>query len=190
MAVHRLQEARLDLADAVFGRNGTAHGRDLGSPLGKELSTTTVVLRIARQDVHMQMVVPDVSPGSRLKPAFGQRAAIEGHDIGKACIGHRHVRAQLGDSGIRAAALVDKHVDALRHRVAEEPLALASDFGAGDPCRIVAAARKLQHPSQVVQLLGRLRLVVAVELHVDTDLCLVVERRQRGKRRRLLALAT
>lgn len=41
----------------------------------------------------------------------------------------------------------------------------------------------------MVQLLGRLRLVVAVELHIDTDLCLIVECRQRGKRGRLLALA-
>ena len=40
----------------------------------------------------------------------------------------------------------------------------------------------------MVQFLGRLRLVIAVELHVDTDLGLFVERRQRGKRRRLLAL--
>lgn len=190
MAVHRLQKARFDLADAVLGRNGTAHGRDLGSPLGKEFSTTTVVLRITRQDVHMQMVVPDVSPGSRLKPAFGQRAAIEGHDIGKACIGHRHIRSQLGNGGVGAATLVNEHVDTLGDRVAEEPLALAIDFGAGDPCRTVAAARKLQHPSQVVQLLGRLRLVVAVELHVNADLGLFVERRQRGERGRLLALAT
>ena len=91
---------------------------------------------------------------------------------------------------VGAATLVNEHVDALGHRVAEKPLAFAIDFGARDPCRIVAAARKLQNPSQVVQLLGRLRLVVAVKLHVDTDLCLVVERRQRGKRRRLLALAT
>ena len=74
--------------------------------------------------------------------------------------------------------------------MAEEPLALAIDLGARDPCRIVAAARKLQHPSQVVQFLGRLGLVIAVELHVDTDLGVFVERRQRGKRRRLLALAT
>ena len=137
----------------------------------------------------MQMVVPDVSPGSRLKPAFGQRAAIEGHDIGKACIGHRHIRSQLGNGGVGAATLVNEHVDTLGDRVAEEPLALAIDFGAGDPCRTVAAARKLQHPSQVVQLLGRLRLVVAVELHVNADLGLFVERRQRGERGRLLALA-
>ena len=138
----------------------------------------------------MQMVVADVSPGSRLKSAFRQRAAIEGDDIGQACIGHRHVRTQLGNGGIRAAALVDKHVDALGHRMAEESLAFAIDFGARDPRRIVVAARKLQNPPQVIQLLSRLGFVVAVELHVDTDLGLFVERRQRGKRRRLLALAT
>ena len=138
----------------------------------------------------MQMVVTDVPPGSRFKPAFGQCAAIEGHDIGKACIGHRHIRTQLGDGRIHAAALVDKHVDALGDRMAEEPLALAINLGARDPCRIVAAARKLQHPSQAVQLLGRLGLVIAVEFHINTDLGLFVERRQRGKRRRLLALVT
>lgn len=87
------------------------------------------------------------------------------------------------------ATLVDEHVDALGNRVAEEPLALAIDLGARNPCRVVAAARKLQNPSQVVQLLGRLCLVVAVELHVDADLCLIVECRQRGKSSRLLALA-
>lgn len=74
--------------------------------------------------------------------------------------------------------------------MAEEPLALAINLGARDPCRIVAAARKLQHPSQAVQLLGRLGLVIAVEFHINTDLGLFVERRQRGKRRRLLALVT
>ncbi len=41
----------------------------------------------------------------------------------------------------------------------------------------------------MVQLLSRLSLVVAVEFHVNTDLCLIVECRQRGKRGRLLALA-
>ena len=127
----------------MLGRNGTAHGRDLGSPLGKEFSAAAVILRIARQNVHMQMVVTDVPPGGRFKPTFGQRTAIKGDDIGQACVGHRHVRPQFGDGGIRAATLVDKHVDALGHRVAEEPLALAIDLGARDPCRIVAAARKL-----------------------------------------------
>ena len=74
--------------------------------------------------------------------------------------------------------------------MAEEPLALAIDLGARDPCRIVAAARKLQYPPQVIQLLSRLNFVVAVELHVDTDLGLFVERRQRGERGRLLTLTT
>ena len=174
----------------MFCGDGAAHGRDLGSPLGKEFSAAAIILRIARQDVHMQMVVTDVPPGGRFKPTFGQRAAIKGDDIGQARVGHRHIRPQLGNGGVGAATLVNEHVDALGHRVAEEPLALAIDFVAGDPCRIVAAARKLQHPSQVVQLLGRLRLVIAIELHVDTYLGLFVERRQRGKRRRLLALAT
>lgn len=74
--------------------------------------------------------------------------------------------------------------------MAEEPLAFAIDLGARNPGRVVAATRKLQYPPQVIQLLSRLNFVVAVELHVDTDLGLFVERRQRGKRRRLLALAT
>ena len=174
----------------MFCGDGAAHGRDLGRPLGKELSTAAIVPCIARQDVHVQMVVADMSPGGRLKPAFGQRTAIEGNNIGQARVGHRHVRAQFGDGGIRAAALVDKHVDALGDRMAEESLTLAIDLGARDPCRIVTAARKLQYPPQVIQLLSRLRLVVAVELHIDTDLGVFVERRQRGKRRRLLALAT
>ena len=95
----------------------------------------------------MQMVVPDVSPGSRLKPAFGQRAAIEGHDIGKACIGHRHIRSQLGNGGVGAATLIDEHVDAFGDRMTEEPLALAIDLGTRDPGRVVAAACKLQNPS-------------------------------------------
>ena len=42
----------------------------------------------------------------------------------------------------------------------------------------------------MVQFLGRLGLVIAVELHVDTDLGLFVERRQRGERGRLLTLTT
>ena len=71
----------------------------------------------------------------------------------------------------------------------EESLAFAIDLGARDPGRIVTTARKLQHPSQVIQLLSRLLLVIAIELHVDADLGLFVERRKRGKRRRLLALA-
>ena len=41
----------------------------------------------------------------------------------------------------------------------------------------------------MVQLLGRLGFIIAVELNVDADLGLLVERRQRGKRGRLLALA-
>ena len=126
----------------------------------------------------MQMVVADMSPGGRLKPAFGQRVAIEGNDIGQARVGHRHIRAQLGNGGVGAATLVDEHVDTLGDGVAEEPLTFAIDLGARNPGRVVAAARKLQNPSQVVQLLGRLRLVVAVELHIDTDLCLIVECRQ------------
>ena len=73
--------------------------------------------------------------------------------------------------------------------MAEESLAFAIDLGARDPCRIVTAARKLQHPAQVIQLLGRLFLVVAVEFHVYADLCIFVERGKRGKRGRLLALA-
>ena len=40
----------------------------------------------------------------------------------------------------------------------------------------------------MVQFLGRLGLVIAVELHVDTDLGVFVERRQRGERSRLLTL--
>ena len=190
MTVHRLQEARLDLADAVFCGDGTAHGRDLGSPLGKEFCAAAIILCIARQNVHMQMVVTDMPPGGRFKPTFRQRAAIEGDNIGQVRVGHRHVRTQFGDGGIHAAALVDEHVDALGHRMAEESLTLAIDLGARDPCRIVTAARKLQYPPQVIQLLSRLGFVVAVELHVDTDLGVFVERRQRGKRRRLLALAT
>ena len=91
----------------------------------------------------MQMVVTDVPPGGRFKPTFGQRATIKGDDIGQACVGHRHVRAQFGDGGIRAATLVDEHVDALGHRMAEESLTLAIDLGARDPRRIVVAARKL-----------------------------------------------
>lgn len=138
----------------------------------------------------MQMVVTDMPPGGRFKPTFRQRAAIEGDNIGQVRVGHRHVRTQFGDGGIHAAALVDEHVDALGHRMAEESLTLAIDLGARDPCRIVTAARKLQYPPQVIQLLSRLGFVVAVELHVDTDLGVFVERRQRGKRRRLLALAT
>ena len=126
----------------MFGGDGAAHGRDLGSPLGKELSAAAVILRIARQNVHMQMVVTDVPPGGRFKPTFGQRAAIKGDDIGQTRVGHRHVRAQFGDGGIRAATLVDEH-DALGHRMAEESLTLAIDLGARDPCRIVAASRKL-----------------------------------------------
>ena len=89
------------------------------------------------------MVVSDVSPGGRLKPAFGQRATIERNDIGQTRVGDRHVGPQLGDGGIRTATLVDEHVDALGHRMAEESLTLAIDLGARDPCRIVAAARKL-----------------------------------------------
>ena len=128
-------------------------------------------------------------PCGRFKPTFGQRAAIKRDDIGQACVGHRHVRAQFGDGGIRATTLVDEHVDALGHRMAEEPLAFAIDLGARNP---VASSRPpaSSKPIPVVQLLGRLRLVVTVELHVDTDLGVFVERRQRGKRRRLLALAT
>ena len=42
----------------------------------------------------------------------------------------------------------------------------------------------------MIQLLSRLNFVVAVELHVDTDLGLFVERRQRGERGRLLTLTT
>ena len=74
--------------------------------------------------------------------------------------------------------------------MAEESLTLAIDLGARDPCRIVAAARKLQYPPQVIQLLSRLGFVVAVELNVDTDLGVFVERRQRGERGRLLTLTT
>ena len=74
--------------------------------------------------------------------------------------------------------------------MAEESLTLAIRLGARDPCRIVAAARKLQYPPQVIQLLSRLDFVVAVELHVDTDLGVFVERRQRGERGRLLTLTT
>ena len=137
----------------------------------------------------MQMVVADMSPGGRLKPAFGQRAAIEGNDIGQARVGYRHIRPQFGNGGVGAATLIDEHVDTLGDGVAEEPLAFAIDLGARNPGRVIAAARKLQNPSQVVQLLSRLSLVVAVEFHVNTDLCLIVECRQRGKRGRLLALA-
>ena len=42
----------------------------------------------------------------------------------------------------------------------------------------------------MIQLLSRLGFVIAVELHVDTDLGVFVERRQRGKRGRLLTLTT
>ena len=73
--------------------------------------------------------------------------------------------------------------------MAEESLALAIDLGARDPGRIIAATRKLQYPPQVIQLLSRLGFIIAVELHVNADLGLFVERRQRGKRGRLLALA-
>ena len=139
----------------------------------------------------MQMVVTDMPPSGRFKPTFRQRATIEGDDIGQTCaLGTDMSEPSLVMVRIRAAALVDEHVDALGHRMAEEPLTLAIDLGARDPCRIVTAARKLQYPPQVIQLLNRLGFVVAVELHVDTDLGVFVERRQRGKRRRLLALAT
>ena len=113
---------------------------------------------------------------ARFRPVCGDRGPRHRQGVHW----HRHVRTQFGDGGIRAATLVDKHVDALGDRMAEEPLALAINLGARDPCRIVAATRKLEHPSQVVQFLGRLGLVIAVELHVDTDLGLFVERRQRG----------
>ena len=73
--------------------------------------------------------------------------------------------------------------------MAEESLAFAIDLGTRDPRRIIAAARKLQYPPQVIQFFSRLGFIIAVELHVDADLGLFVERRQRRKRRRLLALA-
>mgnify|MGYP006982968572 CR=1 FL=1 len=164
MAVHRLEKARLDLADAVLGGDGATHSRNFGGPLGKQLAAAAVILRIARQDVHMQVVVADMAPRGGLKTAFGQRAAIEGNHIGQARVGHRHVRAQLGDGGVGATTLVDKHVDALGHRMAEESLAFAIDLGTRDPRRIIAAARKLQYPPQVIQFFSRLGFIIAVEL--------------------------
>ena len=138
----------------------------------------------------MQVVVADMAPRGGLKTAFGQRAAIEGNHIGQARVGHRHVRAQLGDGGVGATTASSISMLTLSGTAwRKNRLAFAIDLGTRDPRRIIAAARKLQYPPQVIQFFSRLGFIIAVELHVDADLGLFVERRQRRKRRRLLALA-
>ena len=137
----------------------------------------------------MDVVVADVAPGRRLQARLGERAAVEREDVVQALVGHGHVAAQLGDGGVRAATLVDEHVHALRHGVAEEDQALAVDLGARDPGRVLGAARGLEHLAQAVELGGRLVLGLAVELHVDADGRVLGELRQRREGRRGLALA-
>ena len=113
----------------------------------------------------MQVVVADVAPHGALQACLGQGGAVHLHDLVQACVGHGHVASELGDGGVGLAALVDEHVHALGHRVAEEALRLAVEVGAGNPGVRLVGAHLFHEVGDLPKLLVSLVLALADEFH-------------------------
>ena len=91
LAVHGEQEIALDLTHAVLGGHRTAHGGNLTRPRAEQVLARGKIGLVPRQNVHVQMVVPNVPPRGRFQPGLGQCAPVQVYDIVQALVWHRHV---------------------------------------------------------------------------------------------------
>ena len=120
----------------------------------------------ARQHVHMEVVVADMPPRGSLEALLGERRAVESDHVVQALVGNGHVAPQLGDGGIGAPPLVDEHVDALGHGMAEERERLAVDRGTRDPGALRVATGFAENLGKQTQIGHDLVFVRAMQFDV------------------------
>ncbi len=95
LAVELPHQLLLHLADAVLRRDRAAHPDRCPRPLEVEPSSPLVLVKVPRDDVDVEVVVPQVPEGHVVVSALGEAAAVEGHQLAELRLRNRQVRAQL-----------------------------------------------------------------------------------------------
>src|SRR5262249_42519615 len=95
LAVKHCQVFSLKLPDAVLGGDRAADGYRPANETAVDLPGPRRFVTIARENVHVHMVVPDVTEDCVTQISIAQRVLIKPQHSGKRFIGYGHIGGNL-----------------------------------------------------------------------------------------------